>query len=150
MVTGDNRRTTEAIAHKLGIDEIEAEVLPPQKAEIVRRLQAHGRSVAMGGMTLTMHLHWRKPTSVWRWVAGLTCYRKCGGDARPRQPVRHCPSQAAESRDHAQNPPKLVLCIRLQQLGRSPWGGSSLPLVWTPAQSNDSKRDHEPQFHIGD
>jgi len=49
MVTGDNARTAEAIAHKLGIDEIEAEVLPQQKAEIVQRLQAEGRRVAMAG-----------------------------------------------------------------------------------------------------
>jgi P-type Cu+ transporter len=49
MVTGDNARTADAIAHKLGIDEIEAEVLPQQKAEIVQRLQAEGRRVAMAG-----------------------------------------------------------------------------------------------------
>ena len=49
MVTGDNARTAEAIGHKLGIDEIEAEVLPQQKAEFVQSLQAEGRRVAMAG-----------------------------------------------------------------------------------------------------
>src|SRR3989338_4634264 len=49
MLTGDNRITAEAVAKKLGIDRIEAEVLPEQKASIVKQLQAQGRFVAMAG-----------------------------------------------------------------------------------------------------
>ena len=49
MLTGDNRVTAEAVANKLGIDRVEAEVLPEQKAAIVKQLQAQGRIVAMAG-----------------------------------------------------------------------------------------------------
>lgn len=49
MLTGDNRKTAEAIAATLGITEIEADVLPDQKAEIVKRLKSEGRNVAMAG-----------------------------------------------------------------------------------------------------
>ena len=49
MLTGDSRRTAEAIAKQAGIDEVHAEVLPEAKAEIVRQLQAEGRHVAMAG-----------------------------------------------------------------------------------------------------
>jgi Cu+-exporting ATPase len=49
MLTGDNRTTAEAVAKKLSIDEIQADVLPEQKGEVVKRLQAKGRMVAMAG-----------------------------------------------------------------------------------------------------
>jgi Cu+-exporting ATPase len=49
MLTGDNRITATAVAGRLGIDRVEAEVLPEQKAEAVKRLQAEGYIVAMAG-----------------------------------------------------------------------------------------------------
>ncbi len=49
MLTGDNRTSAEAVARRLGIDEVEAEVLPEQKAAVVARLRAEGRIVAMAG-----------------------------------------------------------------------------------------------------
>jgi Cu+-exporting ATPase len=49
MLTGDSRRTAEAVARALGIDEVIAGVLPEQKGAVVRRLQAEGRNVAMAG-----------------------------------------------------------------------------------------------------
>ncbi len=49
MLTGDSRATAEAIAHELGIERFEAEVLPHKKAEVVRDLQEKGRIVAMAG-----------------------------------------------------------------------------------------------------
>jgi heavy metal translocating P-type ATPase len=49
MLTGDNRVTAEAVARTLGIDRVEAEVLPDHKADVVQRLRAEGRVVAMAG-----------------------------------------------------------------------------------------------------
>lgn len=49
MLTGDSRTTAEAVGKKLGIDEVIAEVLPDQKAEMVKKLQAEGKIVAMAG-----------------------------------------------------------------------------------------------------
>jgi Cu+-exporting ATPase len=49
MLTGDNRRTAASVAARLGIDFVEAEVLPEDKARIVQRLKAEGRVVAMAG-----------------------------------------------------------------------------------------------------
>jgi Cu+-exporting ATPase len=49
MLTGDSRTTAEAVARKLGIDEVAAEVLPDQKVDVVKRFQEAGRIVAMAG-----------------------------------------------------------------------------------------------------
>jgi Cu+-exporting ATPase len=49
MLTGDSQTTAQAVAKKLKLDEVIAEVLPNQKAEIVKRFQSEGRKVAMAG-----------------------------------------------------------------------------------------------------
>jgi Cu+-exporting ATPase len=49
MLTGDTASSAEAVARRLGIDEVEAEVLPEQKGKVIERLQAQGRVVAMAG-----------------------------------------------------------------------------------------------------
>jgi len=49
MLTGDNRKTAELVAAKLGIDDVIAEVLPDEKAEAIKRLQKQGHVVAMAG-----------------------------------------------------------------------------------------------------
>ena len=49
MLTGDNRTTATAVAKRLGIDEVEAEILPDQKSAVVIKLKSQGRTVAMAG-----------------------------------------------------------------------------------------------------
>ncbi len=49
MLTGDNRAAAEAVAEELGIEQVEAEILPGQKADVVKRLQSEGHIVAMAG-----------------------------------------------------------------------------------------------------
>ena len=49
MLTGDNRVTAQSIARQVGINDFRAEMLPQDKAEVIRHLQAEGRHVAMVG-----------------------------------------------------------------------------------------------------
>ena len=72
MLTGDSRTTAEAVARDLGIDEIEAEVLPERKSEVVKRLQSEGRVVAMAETGLTMRQHSPRPRWALPWVRERT------------------------------------------------------------------------------
>jgi Cu+-exporting ATPase len=70
MLTGDNRVTAEAIARRLGIADVEADVLPDQKSAIVKRLRDEGRIVAMAGDGVNDAPRLPPPMSASPWVQG--------------------------------------------------------------------------------
>ena len=68
MLTGDNKTTAQAVAKKLGIDRVEAEVLPEQKTAIVKQLRDEGRMVAMAGDGVNDAPRWPQRMSESPWA----------------------------------------------------------------------------------
>ena len=72
MLTGDSRTTAEAVAKKLGIDEVQAEVAPSEKGDVIKRLQTAGHVVAMAGDGINDAPAWRKPKLASPWEPAPT------------------------------------------------------------------------------
>lgn len=79
MLSGDNRRTAEAIAKSAGIDEVIADVLPDGKEKVISELQAAGLRVGMIGDGINdAPLRWPVPMSAWLWATASTLPWKPG------------------------------------------------------------------------
>ena len=72
MLTGDNRTTAEAVGRRLGIDRVEAEVLPDHKSEVVTACSDQGRVVAMAGDGVNDAPPSPPPTSASPWARAPT------------------------------------------------------------------------------
>ena len=144
MLTGDNRTTAEAVARELGLDEVRAEVLPDQKAEEIKRLQAEGRIVAMAGDGINdapalaqaqVGIAMGTGTDVAMESAGVTLVK---GDLRGIVRARRL--SRATMTNIRQN---LAFAFLYNALGVPIAAGVLYPVVRNPAQSDDRQPGHD-------
>ena len=150
MLTGDHRATADAVAAKLGIRDVEAEVLPEQKTAIVRRLRAEGRVVAMAGDGLNdapalaeadVGIAMGTGTDVAMQSAGVTLVKGDLGIARARNLSR------AVMRNIRQN---LDSCFCLQHPRNSARCRRTVSGFRAALEPGGCRGGDEPQFGFGD
>jgi len=151
MLTGDGKTTADAVARKVAIDEVYAEVLPSQKAETVKRLQDAGRIVAMASDGINdapalaqahVGIAMGNGTDIAIESASVTLVK---GDLRGIVKA-HRLSQAT-MRNIRQN---LFFAFFLQYAWRAVGRRRALSCVWHLAQSDDHQRRHDFQLRVRD
>ncbi len=150
MLTGDSRVTAAAVGRRLGIDEVVAEVLPDEKARVVRDLQRQRHVVAMAGDGVNdapalaqadIGIAMGTGADIAMESAALTLVKgDLHGIVRARRLV---------AGDHAQHPAEFVLRVRLQWAGDPDRRRRALPGLRPPAQPDDRQRRDERQLGPG-
>jgi hypothetical protein len=120
MLTGDNWTTAKAVARRLGIDEVEAEVLPEQKSQVVRKHKAAGKVVAMAGdgindaPALALQLLSADLRKVW---PGLSvAIGRVAGRRRDEPTDGGAVAQHEERREYAQSGHRQVSCNEYEHI----------------------------------
>ena len=149
MLTGDNRTTALAVARRLGIDEVEADVLPERKHAIVKRLRSEGRVVAMAGDGVERRACAGRGQRGHRDGNRHRCRhaqrRRDAGKGRPR---RHRAGADIESRHHAQHPPEPRARLRLQRAGHPAGRRRVVSRLRAAAQPRRRRGGDEPELAV--
>ncbi len=151
MATGDNERTAEAVAARLGIDEVRAGVLPEDKKKLIDALRAKGHKIAMAGdgvndapalAAADVGIAMGTGADVAMESAGITLL---GGDLD-----RHRPGAEAGAGDAQEHQAEPVFRVRLQLVGRSARGWHPVPGLRASALTDDRGGGDEPVLGLGD